>query len=311
MARSCLIYQQGELTHGMAFSEAVKAAQQCDLLVARSGQFSKVPELFEQVETRAYVDGNPGSTQFNVQQSQGEFDAMNRYQHLFTMGLNIGTAACPIPTNGYVWQHINRPVVMSIWPKLEPASYGQYFTTVSSWKGRATFSLDGQHSGEKSDNWYQFLDLPKITGQVFEIALRIDSTNHYADQQLFEEKGWLLTDPANLITFDDYRNFIIKSRAEFSVAHNRYVEFRTGWFSDRSALYLACGKPVLVQSTGIESHLPTDKGLLTYSTLQEAAEKIEEINRNYEKHCAEARSIAEEYFDSDKVLSRMLCQIGF
>ena len=107
----------------------------------------------------------------------------------------------------------------------------------------------------------------------------------------------------------DYREYIARSRGEFSVAHNRYVEFNTGWFSDRSALYLACGKPVLVQSTGIEGSLPVGEGLLTFSSLDEAVSGIEAINADYEMHSKAARRIAEQYFDSDRVLTDILEQI--
>jgi len=180
------------------------------------------------------------------------------------------------------------------------------FTTVSSWKGRRTFQWHGTESGEKSDNWLQFLDLPAMTGQEFEIALRIDSARHDADRRVFHDKGWRLANPGTLRQLDDYRDFIGNSRAEFSVAHNRYVQFRTGWFSDRTALYLAAGKPALVQSTGFEAHLPTGKGLLTFATLEEAAAGVEEINRDYLGHCRAARAIAERHFDSDKVLGKIL-----
>jgi hypothetical protein len=146
--------------------------------------------------------------------------------------------------------------------------------------------------------------------QELEIALRVNSANPQTDRDIFEAKGWNLFDPEKLRTLDDYRDYIGQSRAEFSVAHNRYVAFATGWFSDRSALYLASGKPVLVQSTGIERHLPTGKGLLTYTTLDEAAAGVKAINRDYPGHCRAAREIAEEYFDSDKVLTRILKQIG-
>lgn len=109
----------------------------------------------------------------------------------------------------------------------------------------------------------------------------------------------------------DYREYISHSRAEFSVAHHRVVEFAVGWFSDRSALYLASGRPVLVQSTGIEPHLPTGKGLLTFSTMEEALAGIEDINGDYLGHCRAARDIAETHFDSDRILTNILAHVGY
>ncbi|MFQ5730061.1 MAG: glycosyltransferase family 1 protein, partial [Waddliaceae bacterium] len=307
--RCCLIYKGGKATYGMPFSEVVKVAKSCDLLITRSGKIDKVPEIFENAKCRAFFDGNPGNTQVFFYKQEGEFEALDRYEYLFTLGLNIGTSQCAIPTGEHRWLPAVRPVVLPMWPvRTNPDS--KRFTTISTWKGRTTFQWEGQSSGEKSDNWLSFLNLPKITRQEFEIALRLDSPNHKVDRKMFQENGWWLTDPRKLQNLDDYRNYIGKSRAEFSVAHNRYVEFSTGWFSDRSALYLASGKPVLVQSTGIEHHLPTGKGLLTFTTMEEAIAGIEEINRDYLVHCRAAREIAKAYFDSDKVLTKILNQIG-
>ena len=157
----------------------------------------------------------------------------------------------------------------------------------------------------------KFIELPKHTDQELEIALRISQVEHRTDSKVFQENGWCLSDPAQLHTFQDYAAYIKQSRAEFSVAHNRYVEFSTGWVSDRSPLYLASGRPVLVQSTGIESHLPTGKGLLTFRTMDEALAGIENINRDYLGHCRAARDIAETYFDADRVLTNILARVGY
>lgn len=307
--RCCLIYKQGEATHGMSYAEVVNVAKKCDLLITRSGEISKAPEIFDQVKQRAYFDGNPGNTQVFLQQRGESYEALNRYDHLFTLGLNIGTDKCPLPTGGRQWHPTVRPVILPTWPMCAHTDSSR-FTTISTWKGRTTFEWDGQHSGEKSDNWLRFLDLPQKTGQEFEIALRLDPASHRADRELFQEKGWRLSDPGNLRDLADYRTYIGQSRGEFSVAHNRYVEFLTGWFGDRSPLYLASGKPVLAQSTGIELHLQTGKGLLTFATMEEAVAGIEEINGNYSLHSRAAREIAEEYFDSDRVLAKILNQIG-
>jgi hypothetical protein len=308
--RSCLFFKKGEASHGMAFSEAVRIAKQCDLLITRSGQIHKAPDIFENARCRAYFDGNPGSTQFQFHQRGGDFEALDRYEYRFTLGLNVGTPLCPIPTGDYRWHRAMRPVVLSMWPlRQHPPTRG--FTTISSWKGRASFNWGGRYSGEKSDNWLQFLDLPQqVPATPLEIALRITAGDAQAERARFRKKGWCISDAGELRRLDDYREFIACSKAEFSVAHNRYVEFNTGWFSDRSALYLACGRPVLVQSTGIEHHLPTGRGLLTFSTPDEAVDGIGRIERDYPLHCRAAREIAEQYFDSDKVLRAILERIG-
>jgi hypothetical protein len=306
--RCCLIYKQGETTHGMAFADAVAVAKKSDLLITRSGQFHKMSAIFEAPRCRAFFDGNPGSTQIQFHQRTEGFEPLDSYDFLFTLGLNIGTPSCPIPTDTLHWRPLPRPLILPMWPiEIDPLC--QRFTTISTWKGRGKFEWQGIASGEKSDNWLQVLDLPKISDQAFEIALRIESTNELNDRRMFEDRGWIITDPNRLRDFNDYRDYIRGSRAEFSVAHNRYVEFNTGWFSDRSALYLASGKPVLVQSTGIEEHLPVGEGLLTFKTMDEALSGVETINADYKSHSLAARAIAEQYFDADRILTGILEQI--
>ena len=192
----------------------------------------------------------------------------------FRVGLNIGTATCGIPTCGLTWHPMMHPVVLDFWPaRIDPQC--QRFTSVSSW-GQQTFDYAGRYSGEKLDNWLRFLALPQCTRQSLEIAMNVvDAENSVR----FREHGWFLSDPGQLSDLAAYRSFIGNSRAEFSIAHNGFVEFKTGWFSDRSARYLASGKPVLVQSTGIEDYLPTGKGLLTFTTLEEAVAGIELLTR--------------------------------
>ncbi len=306
--RCCLIYKQGEATHGMSFAEAVDVAQRSDLLTTRSGQPHKVPEIFEPPRRRAFFDGNPGSTQILFHQRAEGHDPLDRYEFLFTLGLNIGTPECPIPTDGLRWRPMPRPVLLSMWPAAIDLRC-QRFTTISTWQGKAPFQWRGIDSGDKSDNWLQALGLPAASGQALEIALRIESGDPDNGRRRFEDRGWIISDPARLRGFDEYRDYIGRSRAEFSVAHNRYVGFKTGWFSDRSALYLASGKPVLVQSTGIERQLPTGNGLLTFSSTDEALAGIAAINADYGSHCRAAREIAELYFDSDRVLAEILEQM--
>jgi hypothetical protein len=303
--RCCLLYNHGQATYGMSLADAIKLAKSADLLLNISGKL-KTADILEAVRYRAFIDQAPAKTQV-YHEEYGIDQGLGHHQHFFTIGLNIGTAACDIPTCDLTWQPIIHPVVLDLWPAWVSDQH-QCFTTITNWAGKETFDMQGRFSGEKSDNWFNFIELPKKTPQKLEIALNIG--RYERDLTFFAENGWLLSDPEQQRTFRDYRSYIGNSRAEFSVANNRYVEFHTGWFSDRSARYLASGKPVLVQSTGIEDHLPVGKGLLTFKTMDEAVAGIEMINKDYLAHCRAARAIAEEHFDSDRVLSKMLKQIG-
>ncbi len=67
---------------------------------------------------------------------------------------------------------------------------------------------------------------------------------------------------------------------------------------------------MLAQDTGFSDNYPVGEGLIPFSTLEEAAVGIEEIERNYERHSRAARGLAEEHFDATKVLRRLLDRLG-
>jgi hypothetical protein len=138
-----------------------------------------------------------------------------------------------------------------------------------------------------------------------EIALRLPD-GYEGDRETLKNHGWTVSDPLDLRDLTDYQRFIRKSRGEFTVANQRYTEYRSGWFSERSARYLASGKPVIMQSTGFEDHVPSGEGFLTYRTPDEAVAALEAVNSDYLTHCEAARSMAEDRFDGTTLLAEML-----
>jgi hypothetical protein len=280
-------------------------ATSADLLMAISTRV-RTPELL-QASVRAYVDLNPAKTQV-YHAEHGVDYGFAHFQHFFSVGLNVGTDRCELPTSGLRWTGVLPPVVQGLWGSaIDPTC--ERFTTISTWGPRHTFHYRGRYAGSKSGQWEEFVGLPRLTGQPLEIALAT-KPGHESGRGIFEQNGWTVTDASILRDLAGYREFIARSRAELSVAHYRYVAFDTGWFSDRTARYLSCGKPALVQRTGVEGHLPTGKGLLTFATLDEAVEGVRAINADYLDHCRAARAIAEAYLDSDIVLSEMLERMG-
>ena len=304
--RFCMIYNGGEETYGLSFDEALRLAKSADLLFNIAGQL-RTAAILESARHRGFIDEAPGKPQ--VWESEYGIDCgIRNHDSFFSVGLNVGTPASEIPDCGVEWHGILHPVVMDLWPAQFDLN-ARNFTTISNWAGKQTFSLNGHYSGEKSDNWRNVIELPGLTLQPLEVALNIDPA-YKDDLELFKRNGWILADPSRINTTDDYRRYIGASRAEFSIANARYVDFNTGWTSDRTARYLASGKPVLIQSTGFEEKLPTGEGILAFKTADEALTGIDEINARYREHCEAAREIAETYFDSDKVLTRMLEQTG-
>jgi hypothetical protein len=271
-------------------------APPADLLVDISGNIrsSTVRRRFRRT---AFVDIDPGFTQWWHERRIEQIPAHDVY---FTIAGNLGSPDCPIPTCGIEWRQTRPPVLLAEWPMAEGGF--DRFTTVSTW--RSPFGPIEPY-GLKHHEWRKFTGLPAMTGLPFEAALRFHAADE-ADRNALEGEGWNLVDPQLVADPDGFRAYVRGSGAEFSVAQGIYVETQSGWFSDRSVRYLASGRPVLVQDTGLAPTLPVGKGLLTFRTLDEAAEGARAIADDYDRHARAARAMAEEYFDSDKVLSTLL-----
>jgi hypothetical protein len=279
----------------------IDAARSSALLINVMGYLND-EELLAAARHRLFLDIDPGFGQ--MWHELGQADILSGHDTYFTYGANVGRPDCAVPSCGYDWIATRPPVVLEHWPV---ARGNAGFTTVGAWRGPFDpIVYKGIKYGLRAHEFRKFARLPSVTGRPFEIALDIHPAD-IEDRQLLEEGGWSLVEPTKVVgNADDYRRYIQRSSAEFGVAKNMYVQARTGWFSDRSACYLASGKPVLFEDTGIGSLYPIGEGLLTYSTLEEAAGNVEEICRDYGRHSHVARAIAEEYFDSDTVLSALL-----
>jgi hypothetical protein len=256
--------------------------------------------------TRIFVDIDPGFTQFKMSPTPNAscpgYASPYDFNFHFTYGERIGQPDCPIPTHGLRWQPIRQPLARElIQPQFTPQA--KRFTTVMSWTAYGSVEYRGVTYGQKNLEMLKFLDLPRRAGKVFEIAL--GGVGAPASQ--LQDAGWVVTEAlAATGSVDTYLSYIGSSRGEFSVAKDGYVKTRCGWFSDRTVAYLASGKPVIVQDTGFREVLPCGEGLFAFQTADDVMDAMEEVGRDYQRHCRAARRIAEEYFDSHKVLTAML-----
>jgi hypothetical protein len=298
----CSLVVDGERTHGMSVADLEAFAADADLLLAVGAHVS-MPALLEGPRVTAYVDEAPGKTQA-YHYEYGVGGDLDRFDHLFTVGLLVGTELCDVPTGGRRWHPIVHPVVLDDWPVAEPPPDAPW-TTVSNWGTKESFFLHGVYSGQKSDGWREVLDIPARSELPFRVALGVPA-GYERDRSLFSDAGWDVVDGRALTTLGRYRGFVAASRGEFSAANRRYVRFHTGWTSDRTARYLACGRPAVVESTGAEHALPLGKGLLTFTGADEAVEGLTAVEADYEGHRRAARELAEEYFDARKVLTGVL-----
>ncbi len=303
--RCCLDYRGGQATVGMSRHALRGAASGADLLLAVGGRLRN-PELLEAAGHRAYVDINPGKTQVYAFEYDVDY-GLSAFDSHFSVGLAIGQPQCPLPTGGFQWHPLVMPVVLDRWRP--NAASGRAFTSITSWNRKHDFDFQGVASGDKVEQWLRFVDLPNRTGQSMEIVLPVREISA-RDLGLLTASGWLVRNGERQETLNDYVQLLSSSKAEFSVANGRYVKFRTGWFSDRTSRYMATGRPVLVQSTGIEHLLPVGRGLLTFRTIEEAVSGIDEINSDHAGHSSAALEIAREFSASDRVLAGLLRIVG-
>jgi hypothetical protein len=308
LGESAILLGPDATVYGASPARMLSFAADADALINISGHLAFEP-VMERVRRRVYVDIDPGFTQ--IWYSQGASGlGIEKHDLHFTIGENIGTDCCPIPGCGIVWRKTRPPVVLDAWPAAEAPGFNR-FTTIANWRGSyGPVEFQGRTLGLKAHEFRKFIDLPKRTSLPFEIALGIHPADH-ADRTALGAAGWQITDPVSAAaTPEAFHEYVRTSGAEFSVAQGVYVHTCSGWFSDRTAVYLASGRPALVQDTGFSRNIPTGKGLIAFSTLQEAIAGAGEITRDYARHSRAARALAEEYLDSDKVLSRFLAEIA-
>jgi hypothetical protein len=297
-----------EECHGASWQELIEIARSARLLVNLSGHLTLAP-LLDAFRRKAYVDLDPGFTQFWHVDPATPF-TVSGHDLYFTLGENIGRPDCPVPDCGLRWHPTRQPVVLEHWPVVERQGPLR-LTTVASWRAPyGPLVHDGKLLGLKVHEFRKFAALPQRARAEFELALDI----HPADQKdldMLRAQGWKIVGPRQVVAGpSEFREYVQQSSAEFSVAQGVYVETRSGWFSDRSTRYLASGKPVLVQDTGLAEHYPVGEGLLTFSTMEEAVAGVESLCRDYDRHCQAARRLAETCFDSDKVLREFIVEAG-
>jgi hypothetical protein len=302
-----LSYNRGEHRVGVPRAEVRERVRQSTFLLNVMG-FLKDEDILGQAPRRVFLDIDPGFAQ--MWKDLHLADVFRGHDDFVTIGENIGQVDCLIPTCGLKWVTTPQPVVLDYWPfQVEPS--GDAFTSVASWRGAyGPVEYHGRIYGLRVHEFRKFVELPRRTGTPFHLALDIHPAENM-DLVLLAENGWILLAPAEAVGDPwNYQAFIRSSAAEFMVAKNMYVASRSGWFSDRSICYLASGKPVLVQDTGIRHLYPTSEGLVTFRTPAEAVAGVEAIMAHYARHARAARAIAEECFDSDKVLRRLIGKLG-
>jgi len=302
---AALLVRGSRETAGAPYRDLARWASETDLLVNVSGML-RDEELVGPPPLRVFLDLDPAFNQ--LWHAEGIEMGFNLHNRFATVGLGLGEPQCPVPTGDREWIKTLPPVFLPRWP--QATSPGAAFTTVASWRGYGSVEWEGRRYGQKAHSLRRLLDVPRLTSERLKLALAIHP-DEADDVAALREHGWQLADPVALAGDPArYADFVRKAKGEIGIAKEGYVESRSGWFSDRSACYLASGRPVAAQDTGFPDHLPTGEGLLSFATAAEAAAAVDEVSADYDRHARAARALAAELFDSGVVLTRLIERVS-
>ena len=294
------IYRTSDGSLGIPLKEFHERCCEADLLIMRAAPLWVWREEYKAPKRRAFIDVDPGFTQIRIAQGdKGVAEGVTRCERRFSVGQRIGANDCPIPSEAGPWIPTLPPVFLPEWPRVTTAA--DEFTSIIRWQGFREAEHQGAAYGQRDKEFPKFFDLPARTRQKFCVAMI------GTKPETLTTHGWVVA-PGEQIskTPQTYREFIQKSRGEFCVPKHGYVATRGGWMSDRSVCYLASGRPVLMEETGISESMTTGEGLVTFHDLDSAVNAVREVNSQYEQHSHADRALAENIFSTAKVLPQFL-----
>ena len=288
--------------YGRTKSDIEAFRSSADILLNISG-INPVRDWMSKIPVRVLIDTDPAFTQIKHLTDPVAHTRAAAHTHYYTFGENISATECTIPDDGFPWRPTRQPVALDLWDcKNIPSDDGR-FTTVMQWDSYDTLEYDGRVFGMKSLSFKPYFKLPKDANARLELALGSPD----APRDDLRNGGWLITDPLSVSkTPWTYQTYIHDSMGEFAFAKQGYVETQSGWFSERSACYLASGRPVILQDTGFSRTLPVDAGLFAFTSRDEALSRIDACVHDISKQSKAAIDVAREYFDSSKVLTQLI-----
>jgi hypothetical protein len=305
-----LLFDGNRQSLGMERSAIVERCRRATVLFNFMGYLDD-DEILGAVGTRVFVDLDPGFPQ--MWHDLGLADSLAGHDAFVTVGLAVGAGSSTVPTCGKQWLTTPPPVDLAAWPAApEHGGAKTRMTTVATWRGPfAPVEYESKTYGLRVHEHRAYWDLPRMMpGIDCEIALNIDDADR-ADGALLEAGGWCLVDPDRIAdTTERYQRYLYESDAELAVAKAIYVRTRGGWFSDRSACYLASGRPVIAQDTGFSDYLPSSEGLRAFTSPDEAAACAADVAGDLGRHSRAAREVALDHLDAKKVLHSVLSRVG-
>ena len=307
----CARYLKENPTAGLPLKKIRQLYREADAILNICGTQEFNEDLLKS-DRIIYVESDPGVEQIKIDKGvRSTIDYLKRHHALFTFGENVPTKNFSVPKHGFKWNATRQPVVTDLWKTARGPKRAAVFTSIANWStsGLKDITWRGRkYLWSKSREFLRFVAAPKKSGETFELATNIQDAR---TRKTFLDNGWRFTSPRQIsVDYWLYRDYIKQSKGEFTVAKDQYVRLNTGWFSDRSACYLAAGRPVITQETGFTKNYGGDKGLLAFRSLSEIAEAVKMVNADYKKHSDAARQIAREIFEAEKVLKSLLDRAG-
>jgi hypothetical protein len=305
------LYSDGRL-YGQSDLQLKSLYGTADLLINLHGATTPLPE-HTATGRLVYLETDPVQVELGVANNhQRTIEFLRAHNLFFTWGINYGHPDCAVPLPKDIQFHPTLPpVIVDLWESLDSFAC-DVFTTVGNWRQkyqRIRFNGSVYH-WSKHHEFLKFIDLPRRSQQNFELALS-SSSHDASDVQMLESHGWRVRDALKIsYEMNDYREYIQQSRGEFTVAKDQNVRLRSGWFSERSAQYLAAGRPVITQDTGFSNTLPTGEGLFQFSEMNDILAALARIESDYQRHSDAAAAIAHDVFNYDVVLTQLLADAG-
>ena len=297
----------GGRCYGMSEEQVLRLYREADAFLNVTGA-QEIREEHLACPRRIYVESDPFASQVKVAKGDaGMIAALEAHDTHFSFGENLGGADCDVPIERFRWLPTRQPVVLELWDN--PHGRGEAYNTITTWhnKGKDIAYRGDTYYWTKDREFEKFLDLPRRRAVPFELAAGVTEDV----RRLLREHGWRQVDSVRVSRdIDHYRTYIQRSRGELTVARDQYVRPNTGWFSDRSACYLAAGRPVITQETGFSKFLPTGKGLFAFRTMEEVLTAVDAVESDYAGNCRAAREIAAEHFTAEKVVGRLMERAG-
>jgi hypothetical protein len=302
-------YYEGGGCHGLSEAQLLQLYRDADAFLNVTGA-QEMRDEHRAIRRRLYVESDPFVAQVKVAKGdKGMIELLAAHDTHFSFGENLGAVDCPVPIERFRWQPTRQPVSMELWESTPPRG-GATWNTITTWhnKGKDIEWCGDMYYWTKDREFRQFLDLPRLRpAQQFEMAATVGDDV----KALLKQHGWRQADSVELSRdANPYRAYIAQARGEFTVARDQYVRPCTGWFSDRSACYLAAGRPVITQETGFSKFLPNGRGLFGFTTKDDILTALDAVEGDYEGHCRAARDIAREYFAAEKVVGSLMQRAG-